>query len=149
MATKVRILKCYVWSVLLYWCETWALNKNLEDGINSCVMWFLRRLLKVSWKDRETNESVLQRAGVGRQLQAEVKNIQMKFFRHVIKKDGIENLVVTGKIKGKRAQGRQRHKLSDNILRWNISEINSIKHRTRNREDWRAMTVNVCNRYDT
>ena len=76
-------------------------------------MWFLRRLLRVSWKDRETNESVLQRAGLGRQLLAEVKKIQMKFFGHLIRKDGIENLVVTGKIEGKRAQGRQIYKLHE------------------------------------
>ena len=73
----------------------------------------------------------------------------MKFFGHVIRKDGIENLIVTGKIEGKRAQGQQRYKLNDNILRWCKSEINSIIYRTRNRENWKAMTVNVCNRHDT
>ena len=81
-------------------------------------MWFLRRLLRVSWKDRETNESVLQRAWIGRQLLAEVKKRLMNFFGHVIRKDRIENLVVTGKIEGKRALGLQRCKMSDNILRW-------------------------------
>ena len=69
-------------------------------------MWFLRRLLRMSWKDRETNENVLQRVGVGRQWLAEVKKRQMKFFGHVFRKDGIENLVVTGKIEGKRTQGK-------------------------------------------
>ena len=98
-------------------------------------MWFLRRLLRVSWKDQETNESVWQRVGVGRQLLAKVKKRQRKFFGHVIRKDRIENLEVARKIEGKKAQGRQRYKLSDNILRWSRSEINSIIHRTRNRED--------------
>ena len=102
----------------------------------------------MSWKDRETNESVLQRARVGRQLLAKVKKRQMKFFGHIIRKDRIENQVVTGKIEGKRKQGWQRYKLSDNILRWSKSEIKSIIHRKRNREGWRAMTVNVCNRCD-
>ena len=148
MTTKLRILKCYACSVLLYGCKDWTLHKNLEYRIHSCEMWFLRRLLRVSWNDRETNESVLQRAGVRRQLLAEVKKRQMKFFGLVIRKDGIENLIVTGKIEEKRTQRRQRYKLSDTILRWSRSEINSIIHKTRNREDWRAMTVNVCNRYD-
>ena len=92
--------------------------------------------------------SVLQRTGEERQLLAEVEKRQMKFLGHVIRKDGIENLVVTGKIEEKRAQGQPRYKLSDNILRWSKSEINSIIHRTRNREDWRTVTVNVCNRHD-
>ena len=100
----------------------------------------------MSWKDRETNKSVFQRAEVGRQLLAEVKKRQMKFFGLVIRKDGIENLVFTGKIEGKRAQRRQRYKLSDNILRWSKTEINSIIHRARNRLE--GYTAYVCNKHD-
>ena len=70
-------------------------------------MWFLRRMLRISYKDRVTNEEVLRRAKVGRTLMTDIVKKQMEFFGHVIRKEELEILVVTGFIIGKIARGRQ------------------------------------------
>ena len=69
---------------------------------------FLRRMLRISYKDRLTNEEMLRRANVDRTLMKDIVKRQMEFFGHVIRKEELENIVVTGFIKGERARGRQR-----------------------------------------
>ena len=65
---KVRLLKCFIWSVLLYGCESWTLSAALTRNIEATEMWFYRRMLRVSYTAHETNISVLQRMGQERQL---------------------------------------------------------------------------------
>ena len=70
-------------------------------------MWFLRRMMRIPWTGKLTNEEVLQRAGVERKLIGEIRTRQMRNLGHVIRKDGLENLALTGKIEGKRGRGRK------------------------------------------
>ena len=72
-------------------------------------MWFLRRMMRIPWADKLTNEEVLQRAGVERKLIGEIKTRQLRFLGHVIRKDGLENLALTGK----RSRGRKTDALDD------------------------------------
>ena len=70
---------------------------------------FLRRMMRIPWTDKyKTNEEVLQRAGVERKLIGKIRLRKMRFLGHVIRKDGLENLALTGKIEGKRGRGRKR-----------------------------------------
>ena len=105
---RIRVLKCYVWSTLLYGSETWTLTSDLMKQLEATEMWFLRRMLRISYKDKVTNEEVLRRAKVDRTLMKDIVKRKMEFFGHVIRKEELENLVVTGFIEGKRARGRQR-----------------------------------------
>ena len=57
--TKLRIVKCYIWSTLLYGCETWTLTQQVIKKSQALEMWVNRKLLKISWKDRKTNEEIL------------------------------------------------------------------------------------------
>ena len=61
---RLRLLKCFVWSVLLYGSEAWTLDKKLKKRSEAAEMWFLRRMLRVPWTARMTNERVLELAGV-------------------------------------------------------------------------------------
>ena len=61
---KIIILKCLIWPVVLYGSETWALRNDDENRIQAAEMWFYRRLLRVKWTDKRTNESVLKEHGV-------------------------------------------------------------------------------------
>ena len=73
-------------------------------------MGFLRRLLRISYKDMVTNEEVLRRSNVDKTLMKDIVKRQIELFGHVIRKEELENLVVTGFIEGKRAIGRQRER---------------------------------------
>ena len=68
MKARVRILKCFVWSKLLYGCEAWTIRKDLKRKVDAAGMCFIRRILRIPWTDKVTNEEVLRRAGLKREL---------------------------------------------------------------------------------
>ena len=105
---RIRVLKFYVWSTQLYEWETWTLTSDFMKQLTATEMRFLRRMLRISYKDRVTNEEVIRRTNVDRTLMKGIVKKQIQLFGHVIMKEELENLVVTGFIEGKRARGRQR-----------------------------------------
>ena len=78
-------------------------------------MWFLRKMLKILWTDKVSNERGLAIANVKRKLLQTIKNRKMTFLGHVMRRKSIENLLLTGKVGGKRARGRQRMTYLSNI----------------------------------
>ena len=68
MKARVRIFKCFVWSKLVYGCEAWTIRKDLRRTLDAAEMWFIRRMLRIPWTDKVTNEEVLRRAGPKREL---------------------------------------------------------------------------------
>ena len=78
----------------------------MRKCLENCEMWFLRQMMRIPWMDKVGNEEVLQRAGTGMKLILEITK-QMRFLGHLMRKDGLENLALTGKIEGKRSRGRQ------------------------------------------
>ena len=68
LTTRLRTLKAYVWATLLYGAETWTLNKTLKRKLEATEMWFYRRMLRISWVDRISNEEVLRKMTTGRIL---------------------------------------------------------------------------------
>ena len=106
-------------------------------------MWIHRRMLHISWKDHVTNDEVL------RKLINIIRAGQMSFLGHIMRKHGLENIVVTGKIEGERSRGRSRLNFMKSLSQLlKISEVEIIE-RTRNREEWRTMTANVRIGYGT
>ena len=85
MSTRMRMLYCYIWSVLLCGCESWTLSNVIEKRLEAAEMWFLRRMLRISWTMKVKNE-VLQHANTKRHLM------------DVCLGHGLKNLVMTGKI---------------------------------------------------
>ena len=92
MNTKMKVLKCYVWSTLLYGCECWTITKDSENKIEATEMWFLRRLLRISWKEKKSNEVVLDEAHVGRSMLKTIRKRQMQFLGHLNRHKGLEHL---------------------------------------------------------
>lgn len=145
MKIKTRLLKCYIWSVLTYGCETWTLTPELEGNIEAAEMWFLRRMLKISYVDRITNKEVMVRAGVKRELLSTITKRQLNFLGHVLRKEGLECLVLQGRMEGKRGRGRPRTTFMDRIKK--VTGINSTKtifDYARDRTCWREVTAKAC-----
>ena len=132
---KVRLLKCYIWSVLLYGCEAWTLSSATTNNLEAAEMWFYRRMLRISYTAHETNISVLKRVGQKRQLLHTIQERQIKFTGHIIRKGELEDLCLAGKIPGKKARGGQRllflKQIKDNA---NLSNPRAIWDAARNRE---------------
>nr|CAB3263295.1 uncharacterized protein LOC108950266 [Phallusia mammillata] len=108
IATRLRLLKCYVWSVLVYGCECWTISQTTQNRLEAAEMWFLRRMMRISWTMKLRNDTVLQRAGTTRQLMRTIVTRQVRFLGHVLRKKQLEHLVLTGKVEGRRDRGRQR-----------------------------------------
>ena len=106
---KVKLLKCFIWSVLLYGCESWTLSAVLTRNMEATEMCrFYRRIFRVSYTAHETNIPVLQRMGQERQLLSTIKERQTRFTGHIIWKGELEDLILAGKVQGKHARGGQR-----------------------------------------
>ncbi|XP_037794114.1 uncharacterized protein LOC119589587 [Penaeus monodon] len=96
--TKLRVLDCYVNSILTYSSECWTISAQMERRLEAAEMWFLRRMFRVSWTDHVANEAVLRKAGREKSLLKCIRKRQMQFLGHIMRKDGLENLTITGKI---------------------------------------------------
>ena len=143
--TRIRAMKTYVWSTLTYGSEAWTLNKNMKNKINAAEMWFYRRMLKIPWTARVTNEEVLRRVNQERSLLRTIRKRQIEFLGHVIRREKIEHLCLTGMIEGRRARGRQRKKFLDSILEDINNNVTAgqLIQMARDRQRWRQMTAHV------
>ena len=92
----------------MYRCETWTMSEAMKKQLEVAEMWFLRRMMKMSWTKKMTNENVLRRAQTERQLMKQVVKRHCRFLGHVLRKRGTKYQVVTGKVERKRVRGRQR-----------------------------------------
>jgi len=127
---KVRLLKAYVWSTLLYGCEAWTFTKETRRNIEAAEMWFYRRMLRISYMDRITNEEVLNQMERKRELLDTIRERQLKFLGHQVRKEGIEMLALTGRVEGKRARGGQRLTFLQNFDTHPVSLLQSARERT-------------------
>ena len=145
IGTRVRLLRCYVWSTLTYGCETWTVRKDLEKRLEAAEMYFYRRMMRIPWTARVTNVEVLRRAGVERCLMKRVRRRQLKFLGHIVRAGELESDCLLGRIDGTRARGRQRIKYMDSILGFldGGHTTTSVLRLARERRDWRSMVDNI------
>ncbi|KAG1655749.1 Down syndrome cell adhesion molecule [Nymphon striatum] len=108
LKTRYRVLNCYIYPIFQYNSETWNISKPMADKINAFEMWGFRRIQRISWKARKTNEEVLRQTNQERCMLKKIKQRQYKFMGHVLRKQQLENLSLSGKINGKRTPGTQR-----------------------------------------
>ena len=108
--------------------------------------------MRISWVDKVTNEEVLRKAGMQRELLQHIRKRQMASLGHVYRKDDLERTVLTGRIQGKRDRGRQRLTYLQSLNNWattGTSNKTEFLRSAEQREVWRRMTADACNRPDT
>ncbi len=137
------MLNTYIVPVLRYSSKAWNINEATCKIIDAVEMCFFRRMQKISYVDRVTNEEVLKRAGVHRALCRKIRRGQAAFFGHVMRKEALENIVTTGKTAGKRSRGRQRDKLTDNLSRWLDTSTTVLMLTTKERDQYQVMVANA------
>ena len=145
ISLRRRFIKSYVWSTMLYGCEAWTINKDMEKRIEAAEMWFFRRMLKISWTDRVSNDVVLHRAGTKREIMKFIRQRQLRFLGHVMRSQQLENVCMTGRIEGQRGRGRPRVKLVDSlakVVRGGVTPAQLLRM-TETRSDWRSMVADV------
>src|SRR5215470_6270344 len=137
--TRKRFVKCYVWSTLLYGCESWTLRKTDVNRIQAEEMWFWRRLLRVSWIERISNEIILERKNSSWEIMKQVRQKQLRFLGHILREQKLESRVLTGTTGRRRPKGRPRPTYLDGLVKalgGRYSKLGLLRS-ANDREAWR------------
>ena len=106
-------------------------------------MWLYRRMLRISWKEHKTNEEVLHKMKTKRSLLNTIKKRKCQYFGHIIRGDGVQRLLMEGRINGRRGRRRPRTMWTDNIKEWTKISYNDCIRVVQDRERWRFMTADL------
>ena len=142
MKTRKRIIKAYVWSTLLYGCETWTITTRNMTKLQSFEMWAYRKMMKISWRKKKTNEEVLTLADEQRYIIPTIKKLKITYFGHMIRRNNIHRLILEGPLEGKVSRGRPRTEWITNITEWTGMRYEDLMRLAQDREPWRIMTAN-------
>ena len=140
---RSRIAKCYIWSTLLYGAETWTLTKVTSDKLEAFEMWLYRRMLRISWKEHKSNGEVLHKMKTKRSLLNTIKKRKCQYFGPIIRGDGVQRLLMEGRINGRRGRGRPRTMWTDKIKEWTKISYNDCIRMAQDRERWKSMTADL------
>jgi len=116
MSLRVRLVKTLVWSVLLYGSETWTMRKEERKRIEAFEMWVWRRMAKVSWTEKKTNEEVLRMTGQNRKLIETIVDRKKNWIGHVLRGNGLMLEVTEARMTGKRGRGRKKIGMLDELI---------------------------------
>jgi ribosomal 50S subunit-associated protein YjgA (DUF615 family) len=97
--------------------EALTMNKGIEKRLGATEMWFWRRMLKVPWTDKITNEDILKQVNEKRKTITELRKKQSRFIGHILRKGKLENIVTTGNINGRKDREGQREKMLDTLTK--------------------------------
>ena len=108
-------------------------NKHRKK-LEAVEMWFLRRMMKISWMAKKSNDTVLKEAHTSRALVNKIRTRQTTFFGHVMRREKLEHLITTGMMEGKRSRRKQREKMTDGLVKWlGAGKVVEILKATRDR----------------
>ena len=116
LPTKVHLVKAMVFPVVMYGCENWTINKTECWRINVFELWCWRRLWRVPWMARTSNQSILKEISPGCSLQGQMLKLKLQYFGHLMwRADSFEKILRLGKIEGRRRRGQQKMRWLDGI----------------------------------